>query len=353
MPENGKERRDHLRKEVNLSVCVRSDSLDDFVEKFAKNISKGGFFIRSDKPYPIDTEIQFKIQLKDGSCVLRGKGRVTWSQAPAGPGQKSRIAGMGVTFTGLDASSLAMIRRIIDYKGESSISSKFDPEPFAELSQDEEEEAITIEEEATPEDEPPEEEAEERESGALPSPATPGLAFWHRLSLRHWLVFGGSALGALILMLVLLPPGKSAEEAPADKTAETKDTPAAAAPLTQSKPKKTDTRTPPPANQDPLPAEPASDEVETAEKEPGLTAPPSQTPRPNRHKAGYLSLNTSPWVEVYLGPRKLGVTPLVRVKLQPGKHRLKLVNWEEGINIPLVVKIRPRATTKLVRRFSP
>jgi len=43
----------------------------------------------------------------------------------------------------------------------------------------------------------------------------------------------------------------------------------------------------------------------------------------------------------------------VRVRLRAGLHRLKLVNWEKGINSPFMVNIRPGKTNKQVKRFSP
>ena len=326
MPEAGKERRVHPRKDVSLRVRVKADNVDDFVEQFAHNISKGGLFLRSQKPYPVDTEIHFEIQLKDGSRVLRGKGKVTWSQPPPSPGEKPRNCGMGVKFIGLDAESQAMVLRILEHKEE--LNSPPEPEP-APSPAEATGEGPTVEVEITP----PEQVSVEP-APAKPEPvpveqrATPAPPFWRRVPLRIWLLLGGAALGALVVLLFLSLP--------------TKETTAVASPAP-----------PAPEPVDPPVAEPAEEEPAETIKEAEIFPLPVVKKSSAKRRYGYLSLNTNPWVEVYLGSRKLGVTPLVRVKLRAGRHRLKLVNWEKGINSPLVVKIRPGRTTKQVKRFSP
>jgi hypothetical protein len=66
---------------------------------------------------------------------------------------------------------------------------------------------------------------------------------------------------------------------------------------------------------------------------------------------GFLRLDTEPWSVIYLGKRKLGVTPIMRAKLRPGKHRLTAVNQDKGIKKTIVVKIRPGKTTKMVKKL--
>ena len=65
--------------------------------------------------------------------------------------------------------------------------------------------------------------------------------------------------------------------------------------------------------------------------------------------SGFLSLNTRPWTEVYLRSQKLGVTPLPRVKLPAGRHKLRLVNRPAGIDTLLEVRIRPGKLSRMVK----
>jgi uncharacterized protein (TIGR02266 family) len=336
LAENGKERRVHPRKDVSLRVRVKADNVDDFVEQFAHNISKGGLFLRSQKPYPVDTELHFEIQLKGGSSVMRGKGKVTWSQPPAGPGEKQRNCGMGVKFIGLDASSKALVERILEHKEEVQSPPEPAPSPAEDV-----EEGPTVEVELTPPEQVPVVPAPAKpEPDPVEQRATPAPPFWRRVPLRIWLLLGGAALGALVVLLFLSLP--------------TKEVTAVAPPEKEPVSEKIEPPAPPaPEPVDPPVAEPAAEEPAETIKEAEIVPLPVEKKSPAKRRYGYLSLNTNPWVEVYLGSRKLGVTPLVRVKLRAGRHRLKLVNWEKGINSPLVVKIRPGKTTKQVKRFSP
>jgi serine/threonine-protein kinase len=71
----------------------------------------------------------------------------------------------------------------------------------------------------------------------------------------------------------------------------------------------------------------------------------SPTPR-----TGVLRLDTIPWSEVYLGKRKLGITPLMGIKLPSGTHRLTAVNKDLGLKKTFSITIRPdRTTTRQVK----
>ena len=62
---------------------------------------------------------------------------------------------------------------------------------------------------------------------------------------------------------------------------------------------------------------------------------------------GYLSVSTIPWTQVYLATgRLLGITPLARVSLPAGRHKLLLKN-PSGINRVHRVTIRPGKVTRV------
>jgi serine/threonine-protein kinase len=62
---------------------------------------------------------------------------------------------------------------------------------------------------------------------------------------------------------------------------------------------------------------------------------------------GSLSLQTTPWSIVYLGKKSLGETPLVKVPLPAGKHRLTLVNEERKLRTTIEVDIKPNQNTSM------
>jgi hypothetical protein len=65
-------------------------------------------------------------------------------------------------------------------------------------------------------------------------------------------------------------------------------------------------------------------------------------------KKGMLTIDTKPWTEIYLGERKLGITPLLDVEIPAGRHKLKIINKGRGINetLDVVVKAGEKTTVK-------
>ena len=62
---------------------------------------------------------------------------------------------------------------------------------------------------------------------------------------------------------------------------------------------------------------------------------------------GALSLrSTGIWYEVYLGGRKLGVTPLIRAPVPAGRHVIELRHPATGERRELVVTIEPGKETR-------
>jgi eukaryotic-like serine/threonine-protein kinase len=84
---------------------------------------------------------------------------------------------------------------------------------------------------------------------------------------------------------------------------------------------------------------------------PTVAEEPPKKRKPPREKTGVgrLTIDTRPWTEVYLGKRRLGLTPVVGVKLPSGKHELTLKNGELGLTRRITVTIRPGKTTRIQR----
>ncbi len=68
-------------------------------------------------------------------------------------------------------------------------------------------------------------------------------------------------------------------------------------------------------------------------------------PPPPKGK-GKLLFNTTPWTEVYLGKKRLGMTPLRKIELPAGRHKLTLINKSRKIKKTVVVVIKPNEVTK-------
>ncbi len=96
-----------------MLVKLTHSGVDEFVEKYATNLSPGGMFIRSREPKPVGTAVNFRVEIAGGLRVLQGSAVVKWTRGandPAGP------AGMGVEFSALDQASEALVIRMLSGK---------------------------------------------------------------------------------------------------------------------------------------------------------------------------------------------------------------------------------------------
>ncbi|MDJ0762549.1 MAG: TIGR02266 family protein [Myxococcota bacterium] len=95
MPDND-EKRAYPRAPVELKVEYRR--LNTFFADYTKNISRGGTFIKTNKPLDIDTEFIFKLFVPtlDEPILLTGK--VQWIINP-GEENPGEHPGMGIKFT--------------------------------------------------------------------------------------------------------------------------------------------------------------------------------------------------------------------------------------------------------------
>ena len=83
---------------VPIELKVEYKRLNTFFADYTKNISKGGTYIKTDKPLGVGTEFIFKLFIPslDEPLVLTGK--VKWTVMP-GEEKQDESAGMGIRFT--------------------------------------------------------------------------------------------------------------------------------------------------------------------------------------------------------------------------------------------------------------
>ncbi len=150
---------------------------------------------------------------------------------------------------------------------------------------------------------------------------------------RNLLVGAGLGGAALIIGLGLLVAFGSSDATPVTVTP---------VPVVAEKP------TPPvvPAVKEPLPEPSPKEPSEPAPKEPIAKEPPKPDPTPApKLVKGKLTLDTTPWSEVFLKGKKLGDTPLVDFPLPPGLHVLTLVNEQKNLRTSIEVEISAGKTT--------
>jgi len=98
---------------VGLVVRLAYGSVEEFAQRFAVNLSRGGVFIRTRQPKPIGTPLAFELRLSSGEPVVKGQGVVRWVQAEDPTARPPKAPGMGVQFTALDDASRELVERLV------------------------------------------------------------------------------------------------------------------------------------------------------------------------------------------------------------------------------------------------
>jgi uncharacterized protein (TIGR02266 family) len=105
------------RAPVSLKVRFKSATVDEFIEHYCKDVSRGGIFIKSSQPMAIGTLLKFQFQLKDESSLIKGVGRVVWTRSSE-DAVADQPAGMGIKFIKMDNESKSIVERIVDNQGD-------------------------------------------------------------------------------------------------------------------------------------------------------------------------------------------------------------------------------------------
>jgi type IV pilus assembly protein PilZ len=96
-PPPTREARAHRRAAIELKVEYKK--MNTFFFDYTKNISKGGTFIKTEKPLTVGTEFVFNLSLPAVPTPYRLKGKVMWTNTEAAQ-QRPEVKdhGMGIVF---------------------------------------------------------------------------------------------------------------------------------------------------------------------------------------------------------------------------------------------------------------
>ncbi|MGB3053118.1 MAG: TIGR02266 family protein [Polyangiales bacterium] len=98
---------------LSLKIRYKSATLEDFIERYSTDISRGGVFIKAKKPLAVGTLLKFEFMLQDESTLIHGVGRVVWRREVTDASPQD-LAGMGIKFIKMDSDSRAVVERIAD-----------------------------------------------------------------------------------------------------------------------------------------------------------------------------------------------------------------------------------------------
>jgi molecular chaperone DnaK len=97
---------------VNLRIKFRSESLPQFIERYATDVSRGGIFIRTREPLAVGTQLKLDFQYQGGAPLMAGDGTVVWVRE-FDPSRANVPPGMGVRFDKLAPDSQVVLEQIL------------------------------------------------------------------------------------------------------------------------------------------------------------------------------------------------------------------------------------------------
>jgi len=105
------ERRSAPRAAIELSVEYKR--LNTFFADYTRNISKGGTFIRTERPLDVGTEFVFALSIRSLEEPLRLQGRVKWI-VPSADATADSPAGMGIEFMYVDDAERHATEKVVE-----------------------------------------------------------------------------------------------------------------------------------------------------------------------------------------------------------------------------------------------
>ncbi|MCY1023207.1 TIGR02266 family protein [Pyxidicoccus sp. MSG2] len=98
---------------VEYELPVAYSSVAGFVTDWAVNLSRGGLYINTDKPLPVDTVVRLLVTLPGAHFPVELKGRVTRTNAP-GSHAANQSPGMAVEFVDVDDEKRSRIGEFVE-----------------------------------------------------------------------------------------------------------------------------------------------------------------------------------------------------------------------------------------------
>lgn len=107
---------------VEYELPVAYSSVSGFVTDWAVNLSRGGLYINTDKPLPVETRVRLLVTLPGAHFPVELKGRVTRINA-MGAAPANQSPGMAVEFVDVDDDKRSRIGEFVE-----RLRSEFPPE---------------------------------------------------------------------------------------------------------------------------------------------------------------------------------------------------------------------------------
>lgn len=105
-------RADRLQHELLVAYRVEYRTLDGFITDWAVNISRGGIFINTRKPFAVGSLVRLIVSLPDTAFPFDLTGRVARVSDFDNP--DNQVPGMGIEFVDIDEEKRGRIERFVE-----------------------------------------------------------------------------------------------------------------------------------------------------------------------------------------------------------------------------------------------
>jgi uncharacterized protein (TIGR02266 family) len=99
-----------------VAVEVLQPALGQAQVLWARDVSKGGMFIRTDAPLPVGSRIRVAVDLPDGSLPV-GEAEVMWGRSSAETAESQAPSGFGMRFLVLAPRGKAFVDTVLKHGG--------------------------------------------------------------------------------------------------------------------------------------------------------------------------------------------------------------------------------------------
>ena len=99
-----------------LRILVDYSNSEAYLFDYSTDLSKGGIFVKTDRPLPVGTKVQLKFTFPDSIELFETTGEVMWINDPKKypkNQEKNDLVGMGVRFINLAARNKKLIEDFI------------------------------------------------------------------------------------------------------------------------------------------------------------------------------------------------------------------------------------------------
>jgi len=107
------------QERYSVDIPVDCATRDLFVSNRITNLSRSGLFIECSEPFPLQSEVDLTIRLRDPDITLKAMGRVIWNYDIRN-GTSHIIPGNGIKLVAMSAEHRALLEACLERLGRES-----------------------------------------------------------------------------------------------------------------------------------------------------------------------------------------------------------------------------------------